>query len=284
MQSSDSDNCWTQCQCGRDSPPSSTCQASCLQQTLQPNPCGFSDLENHNCLATDITGTAFDFALGNYSQPDLLASLTESYHPPPPDSLPDLFKNGALDAASDLDIFNDLSHDQSSDAWLALNGAGSAIDGSLDSSPETIFTMMYKESFLAATLNPLAPDPTLFPASAEPSSNSSSARPSPHSTVESTFSNDPNGPSSSASSSSSSAGSKRKRPADESPPVDGTLADKRRRNNLAAAKYRQKKVDRITELEKEVEDVSKERDELKLQLARRDAELDVLRRLLVDRK
>lgn len=66
--------------------------------------------------------------------------------------------------------------------------------------------------------------------------------------------------------------------------MDGTLADKRRRNNLAAAKYRQKKVDRITELEKEVEDVSKERDELKLQLARRDAELDVLRRLLVDRK
>lgn len=157
MQSSDSDNCWTRCQCGRDSPPSSTCRASCLQQTLQPNPCGFSDLENHNCLATDITGTAFDFALGNYSQPDLLASLTESYHPPPPDSLPDLFKNGALGAASDLDIFNDLSHDQSSDAWLALDGAGSAIDGSLDSSPETIFTMMYNESFLAATLNPLAP-------------------------------------------------------------------------------------------------------------------------------
>ncbi|KKY21786.1 putative b-zip transcription factor idi-4 [Diplodia seriata] len=83
---------------------------------------------------------------------------------------------------------------------------------------------------------------------------------------------------------SSSAGGKRKRPASGDEPADESLVDKRRRNNLAAAKYRQKKVDRITELEDEVKEVSKERDELKLQLARRDAELELLRKLMLDRK
>ncbi|KAF4555491.1 Hypothetical protein D9617_2g054520 [Elsinoe fawcettii] len=78
--------------------------------------------------------------------------------------------------------------------------------------------------------------------------------------------------------SSTSASSNRKRPAEAA--VDESLADKRRRNNAAAAKYRQKKVDRITTLEEEVRDVSKERDELRIQLARRDAEIEVLRGLL----
>jgi basic region leucine zipper protein len=56
---------------------------------------------------------------------------------------------------------------------------------------------------------------------------------------------------------------------------------KRLRNNAAAAKYRQKKVDRIDALEKELTETSKERDDLKLQLAKRDAELDLLKRLLM---
>ncbi|KAL8379847.1 hypothetical protein RB599_009336 [Gaeumannomyces hyphopodioides] len=65
---------------------------------------------------------------------------------------------------------------------------------------------------------------------------------------------------------------------------DATLADKRRRNNAAAAKYRQKKLDRISELEEAVADVSKERDELKLQLARRDEEIRILREMLMAKK
>lgn len=65
---------------------------------------------------------------------------------------------------------------------------------------------------------------------------------------------------------------------------DAALADKRRRNNAAAAKYRQKKLDRISELEEAVAEVSKERDELKLQLARRDEEIRILREMLMAKK
>jgi len=60
--------------------------------------------------------------------------------------------------------------------------------------------------------------------------------------------------------------------------------DKRRRNNKAAAKYRQKKVDRIDDLEKALDEVSKERDALKLQLARRDAEVELLNRMLSEKR
>jgi hypothetical protein len=59
--------------------------------------------------------------------------------------------------------------------------------------------------------------------------------------------------------------------------------EKRRRNNAAAAKYRQKKVDCITELEKSLDDVISERDALKLELARKNAEVDILSRLLAEK-
>ena len=55
---------------------------------------------------------------------------------------------------------------------------------------------------------------------------------------------------------------------------------KRQRNNVAAKKYRQKKVDRITELEEEVDEVKKERDELRILLARQEAETKALREML----
>ncbi|KAL0257064.1 hypothetical protein SLS55_007874 [Diplodia seriata] len=200
---------------------------------------GFLHLGNHNCLASDFTGTSLDFAFthGN-SSPDLLAPFPEPYQPLPPSSVPGSFFNSDFDAAS-LDIFAGLQDDP---LLFALDGAN---NGSIysDESPDNLFSQpnMYNESFLAATLNP-------------------------------------------TSGVSSSAGGKRKRPASGDEPADESLADKRRRNNLAAAKYRQKKVDRITELEDEVKEVSKERDELKLQLARRDAELELLRKLMLDRK
>ncbi|KAF1815306.1 hypothetical protein P152DRAFT_390675 [Eremomyces bilateralis CBS 781.70] len=63
-------------------------------------------------------------------------------------------------------------------------------------------------------------------------------------------------------------------------PPDDFCIDKRRRNNLAAAKYRQKKVDRISELESVVADVTRERDDLKLQLAMSNREIELLRNLL----
>ncbi|KAK0725878.1 hypothetical protein B0H67DRAFT_571788 [Lasiosphaeris hirsuta] len=55
---------------------------------------------------------------------------------------------------------------------------------------------------------------------------------------------------------------------------------KRARNNVAAKKYRQKKLDRISELEEEVDEVKKERDDLKVKLARREAEVEALREML----
>lgn len=55
---------------------------------------------------------------------------------------------------------------------------------------------------------------------------------------------------------------------------------KRQRNTLAARKYRQKRLDRITELETALEDMTGERDSLKLQLARREAEVEALREML----
>jgi len=58
---------------------------------------------------------------------------------------------------------------------------------------------------------------------------------------------------------------------------------KRHRNNIAAKKYRQKKVDRIKELEDEVGEVKRERDELRIKLARQEAETAALREMLAGR-
>lgn len=52
---------------------------------------------------------------------------------------------------------------------------------------------------------------------------------------------------------------------------------KRQRNTEAARRYRQRKVDRVTELEEALAAMTKERDDLKLKLARSEAEADVLR-------
>ncbi|KAG5656720.1 hypothetical protein KAF25_010273 [Fusarium avenaceum] len=78
---------------------------------------------------------------------------------------------------------------------------------------------------------------------------------------------------------SSSSGSSRKRkssPEDE----DSNVALKRQRNTLAARKYRQKRLDRISELEDALAAMKDERDDMRLQLARREAEVDALREML----
>lgn len=55
---------------------------------------------------------------------------------------------------------------------------------------------------------------------------------------------------------------------------------KRQRNKVAAQRYRQKKLDRISELEVEVSGVKRERDELRIKLAKQEAETAALRELL----
>ncbi|KAK3952691.1 hypothetical protein QBC32DRAFT_313695 [Pseudoneurospora amorphoporcata] len=71
-----------------------------------------------------------------------------------------------------------------------------------------------------------------------------------------------------------------------SPAAEAELTDsehvlvKRQRNNIAAKKYRQKKIDRIQELEEEVDQIKREREELRLMLAKRDAEVGMLREML----
>lgn len=65
-----------------------------------------------------------------------------------------------------------------------------------------------------------------------------------------------------------------------SPPVDPVTALKRQRNNVAARKYRQKRIDRISELEAELKDVKDERDDLRIKLARQEAEAAALRSML----
>ncbi|KAI0015250.1 hypothetical protein F4780DRAFT_764738 [Xylariomycetidae sp. FL0641] len=63
-------------------------------------------------------------------------------------------------------------------------------------------------------------------------------------------------------------------------PVDPVTALKRQRNNVAAKKYRQKRIDRITELESELSEVKHERDDLRIRLARQEAEAAALRTML----
>ncbi|KAK3290250.1 uncharacterized protein B0H64DRAFT_332578, partial [Chaetomium fimeti] len=62
--------------------------------------------------------------------------------------------------------------------------------------------------------------------------------------------------------------------------VDPEVVDRRHRNNLAAKRYRQKKIDRIEELEGEVKEVTRERDDLRIRLARQEAEVAALREML----
>ena len=61
---------------------------------------------------------------------------------------------------------------------------------------------------------------------------------------------------------------------------DADIVMKRQRNTMAARKYRQKRLDRITDLERALGDMTSERDQLKIQLARREAEVEALREML----
>ncbi|KAI1633833.1 hypothetical protein F4809DRAFT_644059 [Biscogniauxia mediterranea] len=77
---------------------------------------------------------------------------------------------------------------------------------------------------------------------------------------------------------SSSSNNKRRSPVYDD--IDPVTALKRQRNNVAARKYRQKRIDRINELEAELQEVKDERDDLRIRLARQEAEAAALRSML----
>ncbi|KAK2009150.1 bZIP transcription factor [Colletotrichum eremochloae] len=55
---------------------------------------------------------------------------------------------------------------------------------------------------------------------------------------------------------------------------------RRQRNTIAARKYRQKKIDRIDELESLLKEMTRERDDLRIRLARQEAETEALKRIM----
>ncbi|GKT66419.1 bZIP transcription factor [Colletotrichum tofieldiae] len=55
---------------------------------------------------------------------------------------------------------------------------------------------------------------------------------------------------------------------------------RRQRNTIAARKYRQKKVDRIDELESLLKEMTRERDDLRIRLARQEAETEALKSIM----
>ncbi|KAI5300374.1 hypothetical protein KEM55_007852 [Ascosphaera atra] len=57
-------------------------------------------------------------------------------------------------------------------------------------------------------------------------------------------------------------------------------ADKRRRNTLAARRCRQRQVDRMAALERALEETARERDEMKVLVAKQQGEIEVLRSLV----
>lgn len=61
---------------------------------------------------------------------------------------------------------------------------------------------------------------------------------------------------------------------------DADVVLKRQRNTIAARKYRQKRLDRIKELEDALEGMTRERDDLRLKLARQEAETAALREMM----
>lgn len=63
-------------------------------------------------------------------------------------------------------------------------------------------------------------------------------------------------------------------------PVSLDRIEKRQRNNVAARKYRQKRIDRIEELEAALSSVTEERDELRIKAARSEAEIQLLKDVL----
>lgn len=120
------------------------------------------------------------------------------------------------------------------------------------------------------TLNP-APSQSLQPPSSSLPLDPSTTEPIPNSRASSPSSASPPGRASGAGRATSSS----KRDAE-----DPDVVVKRQRNTIAARKYRQKRLDRIQELEDALKAMTGERDDLKLKLARQEAETAALREMM----
>ncbi|KFH45641.1 hypothetical protein ACRE_035260 [Hapsidospora chrysogenum ATCC 11550] len=59
---------------------------------------------------------------------------------------------------------------------------------------------------------------------------------------------------------------------------------KRQRNTMAARRYRQRRLDRLADLERQLAEVTSERDDLRVKLARREAEVGALKEVLSAKK
>ncbi|RHZ46922.1 bZIP transcription factor JlbA/IDI-4 [Aspergillus thermomutatus] len=71
---------------------------------------------------------------------------------------------------------------------------------------------------------------------------------------------------------------------DSSPRESSNRVSKRQLNTLAARRYRQRRVDRMNQLEAELEKVKRERDELKMRVSKLEGETEALRGLLKNKK
>lgn len=120
------------------------------------------------------------------------------------------------------------------------------------------------------TLNP-APSQSLQPPSSSLPLDPSTTEPIPNSRASSPSSASPPGRASGAGRATTSS----KRDAE-----DPDVVVKRQRNTIAARKYRQKRLDRIQELEDALKAMTGERDDLKLKLARQEAETAALREMM----
>lgn len=69
-------------------------------------------------------------------------------------------------------------------------------------------------------------------------------------------------------------------PSSQAQGEDPDIVIKRQRNTIAARKYRQKRLDRIKELEDALEAMTKERDDYRLKLARQEAETAALKEMM----
>ncbi|RSL59663.1 hypothetical protein CEP54_007183 [Fusarium duplospermum] len=193
-------------------------------------------------------------------------------------------RNGFLDLLPDNNDnydFANLDTDaiyQSLD-WNLDTSVGGVFDGAVlpDMNTGVGQDLGIGEDFLSQEpplINTLQQQPTSSPPLAPPTTTSNNKSPSIPGT--STFSLHPSPAASSSSSGSSSSHKRKSSPEDET----AAVALKRQRNTLAARKYRQKRLDRISELEAALAAMTSERDDMRLQLVRREAEVDALREML----
>lgn len=71
---------------------------------------------------------------------------------------------------------------------------------------------------------------------------------------------------------------------DSTPFSQSSRVEKRKANTMAARRYRQKRVDQMTDLENQLKETRTERDDLKVRCARLEGEVETLRQLLRSQK